>query len=70
MMRCFKVTLFSFAFIALSTSQETSPSFKWPLQRRNAGISAVQPSVYQWDTNVTIGGQTVTLGIDTGSSFL
>ncbi|CAD6567777.1 MAG: hypothetical protein ASARMPREDX12_009454 [Alectoria sarmentosa] len=43
---------------------------KLALQRRNAGVSAVQSSVSQWDTTVTIGGQNVTLEIDTGSSFL
>lgn len=45
-------------------------SFELALQRRNAGVSAVQSSLSQWDTTVTIGGQNVTLEIDTGSSFL
>ena len=57
---------------ALSTSQDTVTPLKLPLKPRNASISAVQSSVSpsQWDINVVIGGQDVTLDIDTGSSFL
>lgn len=64
------VLLFLSLCAALSTVQEKAPSFKLALQRRNAAISAVQSSVFQWDTTMTIGGQNVTLEIDTGSSFL
>ena len=56
--------------LAISRSQETVSSLKLPLQRRNVGVSAVQSSDFQWDTNVTIGGQSVILELDTGSSFL
>ena len=72
MMHCFRLTLLLLSCIALSTSQDTINSLKLPLKPRNAGISAVQTSVSlsQWDINVVIGGQNVTLDIDTGSSFL
>ena len=72
MMHYFSLILLPLSFIALSTSQDTITSLKLPLKPRNAGISVVQSSVSlsQWDINVVIGGQNVTLDIDTGSSFL
>lgn len=70
MMHCTYVLLFLSLRAALSTVQEKAHSSKLLLRRRNAAISAVQSSVFQWDTTMTIGGQNVTLEIDTGSSFL
>ena len=72
MMHYLSLILSLLSCIALSTSQDTITSLKLPLKPRNAGISAVQSSVSlsQWDINVVIGGQNVTLDIDTGSSFL
>ena len=70
MMHFFHSLLSFFICLALSTSQETVSSLKLPLQRRNTGVSAVQSFDFQWDANVTIGGQWVILTLDTGSSFL
>lgn len=70
MMHCFYFLILLFICTALSTVQKKPHSSKLALQRRNTSVSAVQSSVFQWDTTVTIGGQNVILEIDTGSSFL